>query len=286
MVMTTTLALPGQQISELRRRRELANFLRIRRERLSPGKLGLPLRQRRRVEGLRREEVAELADISASWYTWLEQGREMRVSAETLERLAEALQLQQDEREQLFVLAQLPPPRLAHSDKSAPQGIRDLLDKVDPWPAIAICTRWDVLEWNRGAVRLFGDFASLPKGKRNFLWLLFTRPSFRALYAEPDRMMRCVTSHFRAAFNERLSDRSWTGLVEALERESEEFRVIWREYAVLRPPDWRKVMNHPELGHLQFDPITLEHPPDHQIRVVFYRPADVATEAKFPPPQA
>jgi transcriptional regulator with XRE-family HTH domain len=160
MIMTTTLAPPAQQVSELRQRRELANFLRARGERLSPTKLGLRLRQR--VEGLRREEVAELAGISASWYTWLEQGREIRVSAETLGQLAEALQLQQNEREQPFVLAQLPPPRLARSDKSAPQGIRDLVNRVDPWPAIAICTRWDVVEWNRGAVRLFGDFASLP----------------------------------------------------------------------------------------------------------------------------
>jgi transcriptional regulator with XRE-family HTH domain len=281
MRVTTTLALPGQGVSELRRRRELANFLRARRERLSPTKLGLPLRQRRRVEGLRRDEVAELAGISASWYTWLEQGREIRVSAETLGRLAEALQLQQDEREQLFILSQLPPPRLAHSDKSAPEGIRDLLDKFDPWPAIALCARWDVVEWNHGAVRLFGDFAVTPIGKRNFLWLLLTHPSFRALFAESDRMIRCVTSHFRAAFNERLSDRGWADLVAALERQSEEFRLIWREYGVLRPPDWRKVMNHPELGRLQFDPITLEHPPDHQIRVIFYRPADVRTEAEF-----
>jgi transcriptional regulator with XRE-family HTH domain len=281
MRVTTTLASPEQHGFELRRRRELANFLRARRERLSPGKLGLPLRQRRRVDGLRREEVAELAGISISWYTWLEQGREIRVSAETLGRLAEALQLQQDEREQLFVLSQLPPPRLAHSDKSAPEGIRNLLDKFDPWPAIAICTRWDVVEWNHGAVRLFGDFAAIPIGKRNFLWLLFTNPLFRALFAESDRMVRCVTSHFRAAFNKRLSDRGWTALVEALERQSEEFRLIWREYAVVRTPDWRKVMNHPEMGRLQFDPITLEHPPDHQIRVVFYRPADAETDSRF-----
>lgn len=156
-----------------------------------------------------------------------------------------------------------------------------MLDKFDPWPAIAICTRWDVVEWNHGAVRLFGDFAAVPPGKRNFLWLLFMRPSFRALFAESDRMVRCVTSHFRAAFNERLSDGGWTGLVEALERQSEEFRLIWREYGVLRPPDWRKVMDHPEFGRLQFDPITLEHPPDHQIRVMFYRPADVRTAVKF-----
>jgi len=281
MTMSTTLAPPGQRVLELRQRRELANFLRARRERLSPATLGLPLRQRRRVEGLRREEVAELAGISASWYTWLEQGREIRVSAETLERLAEALQLHQDEREQLFVLSQLSPPRLAQSDKPTPAGIRELLDQFDPWPAIALCTRWDVMAWNHAAVRLFGDFAAVPAGERNFLWLLFTSQSFRAMFAESDRMIRCVTSHFRASFNQRLSDRGWTGLVEALERRSDEFRSIWREYGVLRPPDWRKVIDHPELGRLQFDPITLEHPPDYQIRVMFYRPADAETAAKF-----
>ena len=279
--MTVSTTLTPQEVLELRHRRELANFLRVRRERLSPAKLGLPARQRRRVEGLRREEVAELAGISASWYAWLEQGREIRVSAETLGRLAQALQLHAEEREQLFVLAQLALPRPVHSDKPAPAGIRELLEKIDPWPAIAICPRWDVLEWNRGAVRLFGDFARVPPRKRNMLWLLFTDPSFRARFAEGDRMVRCVTSHFRAAFSERLSDRGWTDLVAALERQSEEFRSIWREYGVLRPPDWRKVMVHPELGRLEFDPISLEHPPDHQIRVLFYRPADAATAAKF-----
>lgn len=281
MTMSTTLAPPVQRVLELRQRRELANFLRARRERLSPTTVGLPLRQRRRVEGLRREEVAELAGISASWYTWLEQGREIRVSAETLERLAEALQLHHDEREQLFVLSQLSPPRLSQSDKPTPAGIRELLDRFDPLPGLALCTRWDVVAWNQGAVRLFGNFAAIPDGQRNFLWLLFTHPPFRALFAESDRMIRCVTSHFRASFNQRLSDRGWTDLVEALERRSAEFRSIWREYGVLRPPDWRKLIDHPELGRLQFDPITLEHPPDHQIRVMFYQPADAVTAAKF-----
>ena len=148
-------------------------------------------------------------------------------------------------------------------------------------PAIAICTRWDVVEWNRGAVRLFGDFAAIPPRERNLLSLLFTDPSFRALFAESDRMVRCVIAHFRAAFSERLSDRGWTDLVAAMERRSEEFRLIWREYGVMRPPDWRKVMVHPELGRLEFDPISLEHPPDHQIRVMFYRPANQETAAKF-----
>lgn len=284
MTMTPTLAAtgPAPAVTELRRRRELANFLRSKRERLAPESAGLPSRIRRRVQGLRREEVAELANISSSWYTWLEQGRPIRVSVETLERLADALQLTRDEREQLFVLAEAPPPREGRSgfEEFAPQ-LRPLLEKFEPWPAFVVCSRWDVVDWNQGAAKIFGDFAGLPWRERNILWLLFTCPSFRALFIEDQRMVRCVTGHFRAEFAERLGDPTWTQFVEALERASPEFRVLWREYAVVRPPDWRKELQHPQLGRLSFDSVTLAVPPGNQLRLQFYHPANEDTAAKF-----
>ncbi len=281
MTMGTSLV-SGDSAVELRRRRELANFLRTRRQELSPAGVGIPApARRRRVEGLRREEVAELAGISASWYTWLEQGRPIRVSPETVERLSTALQLDRDEKDQLFLLSELPPPRVVDRIEAVPAGVSALLRAFDPWPALVICSRWDLLDWNAGAERLFGDFGLTPAGERNLLWLMFTRPAFCGLFAEPDKMKRCAMGYFRAEFGKRIADRNWTSLVESLERISPEFQAIWREHYVLRSPDWQKEMRHPELGRLAFDTVTLAVPPEHQTRVLFYHPADEETRRKW-----
>jgi hypothetical protein len=192
--------------------------------------------------------------------------------------VASALQLHEQEREQLYLLAQVPPPRIVDQTATAPVQLQQLVRRFDPWPAFIICSRWDVIEWNEGAARLFGDFGAVPLRERNFLWLLFTKPAFRSRFVDGDRMTACVLSYFRAEFNERLSEPAWTQLVEKLERESTEFRARWREYSLLRPPDWRKEMDHPELGRLTFDPVTLSVPPKHDLRVMFYQPANERTE--------
>ncbi|MBC7925664.1 MAG: helix-turn-helix domain-containing protein [Bryobacteraceae bacterium] len=267
--------------ADSRRRKELANFLRTSRERIAPKQAGLPERPRRRVEGLRREEVAELAGISASWYTWMEQGRQMRVSAETLEQIASALQLNEDGREQLFLLAEVPPPRTPRYDPTIPPGIHALLMQYEPWPAYMVCSRWDIVDWNDAAARVFGDFAELPIRDRNLMSLIFTSPTFQTLFVESERMRRCVLSYFRANYNERLGDEHWTGLVSGLQRNSEDFRTMWQEYSVGRPPDWQKHLHHPELGSLLFDPVTLGIPPEHDLRIMFYAPADAETAAKL-----
>jgi transcriptional regulator with XRE-family HTH domain len=267
--------------TESRRKRELANFLRTKRESLNPAVLGLPLQSRRRTKGLRREEVAERAGISTSWYTWLEQARDIRVSPETLDHLASALQLHEQEREQLHLLAGLPPPRTVGPHATVPQSVRELVRRFDPMPAIVLCSRWDVVEWNDGAARLLGDFAAIPLRERNFLWLLFVDASFRHRFVEADRMCHCVMNSFRAEFHQRLGDSGWTELVQRLERASADFRARWQEYGVMRSPDWRKHIDHPDLGRLVFDPVTLSVPPDGDLRVMFYQPADKETERRW-----
>jgi transcriptional regulator with XRE-family HTH domain len=266
---------------EARRKRELANFLRVKRESLSPEALGLGHQSRRRAKGLRREEVAERAGISTSWYTWLEQARDIRVSPDTLDRLAAALYLHDQEREQLHLLAGFPPPRSVGPHATVPQSVRDLIRRFDPLPALVLCSRWDVVEWNDGAARLFGDFGAIPMRDRNFLWLLFTDSEFSGRFVESDRMCHCVMNSFRAEFHQRLGDPDWTGLIQRLERSSPDFRAQWQEYGVMRSPDWRKHIDHPELGRLVFDPVTLSVPPDADLRVMFYQPADADTEAKW-----
>lgn len=275
--VTPTLTTPP---ADLRRRRELANFLRTRRESLSPAQRGLPERSRRRVSGLRREEVAELAGISASWYTWLEQGRDIHISADTVERLANALELAPEEREQLFVLAELNPPRVPDVHETVPENVLALIDAFDPMPALVICSRWDVIAWNSGAALVFCDFEQIPLRERNVLWLLLQHEEFRSRFVEDERMLRCVMGHFRHAFGPRMDQPEWTALVHALERSSERFRILWQEHLVAKSPDWRKEIAHPGLGRLTFDPVTLSVPPDHNLRVLFYQPADSATSER------
>lgn len=275
MTMAPSLT-PSENLAPVRRRRDLANFLLSRRERALPSSPG----KRRRVRGLRREEVAELAGISASWYTWLEQGRPIRVSPETLLRLASALQLDRDETEQLYILAELPPPVQREADRPSLPGLQELFGLLDEWPALAVCRRWDILEWNHAAECVFGDLSKLPLAHRNLLWLVYTEPGFRSLFVEWDRMAECVTNHFRAAYSERLEDPGWISLVRELERRSPEFRAKWTAHGVTRPPDWTKLLNHPTAGRLTLHTLTLLAP-GGDIRVMLLRPADEDTRLKI-----
>jgi transcriptional regulator with XRE-family HTH domain len=164
-----------------RNRAELANFLRSRRERISPQDVGLPSGARRRTPGLRREEVAVLAGVGLSWYTWLEQGREISVSATFLENLSRTLKLDAAERRHLFLLAHhRHPPEPGKTWCVVPPLVHRLMADLPMRPAYVLNLRWDVLAWHAAADKVFA-FSSVPTERRNFLWLLFTASSMRAL---------------------------------------------------------------------------------------------------------
>src|SRR5882672_660204 len=159
--MTTIDPAPAPA-SDMGRRRELGAFLRSRRERLAPGDVGLPDGARRRTPGLRREEVALLGGVGTTWYSWLEQGREVRPSVETLSALARALRLDPAERHHLYVLAGRPPPDdRARAPEEVGEPLRRMLDSLADQPAYVIGRRWDVLAWNRAAAAVFGDYGAL-----------------------------------------------------------------------------------------------------------------------------
>jgi transcriptional regulator with XRE-family HTH domain len=190
------------------RRKELAEFLRTQRGRVSPDKLGLRSTTRRRVGGLRRDEVAELADISVTWYTWLEQGRDINVSSRALERIATALQCADDERSYLFQLAGENPPQPGPRAVEPPANLQLLLDALDPNPAYVVCPRFDVIAWNASATDVFGDFGRYPDNLRNLLWILLTDPSMQELFVEWERFVRCLLAWFRRAIRKRRMSRS------------------------------------------------------------------------------
>ncbi len=217
-------------------RAELAQFLRSRRARIRPADVGLPQGTRRRALGLRREEVARLAEVGVSWYTWLEQGRDIHASEPLLERLARALCLTPTERAHLFELAHGRP---AARPVITPTAVSDVLKRVldaYPFPALASTRRWDVLAWNQPAALLYGDFGKRPVEFRNGLWSMFMDPDKRTQMPAWERAARVAVARFRLDAA-RAADRSeFDTLAAQLARVSPEFARLWSETAEFVAP--------------------------------------------------
>ena len=239
--------------SETIRLAELGAFLRSRRENLNPAAVGLPSGMRRRTPGLRREEVAMLADIGTAWYTWLEQGRDVQASPGVLASLAGALRLSEAERRHLFALAGRPAPDAAAPGNHIEPSLLRMLDNLRDQPTYITGRRWDILAWNRPAAALFGDYASLPPEERNLLRMVFANPAHRALLAEWDSLARAALAMFRADYGRHAGDPAFEQLVESLLRDSEDFRVWWPRREVLEPLSGIKLLNHPRLGRMRFE---------------------------------
>lgn len=260
------------------RRRELGGFLRSRRERISPDQAGLPKGTRRRTPGLRREEVASLAGVGVTWYTWLEQGRDIRVSEQVLAAVARTLLLDPHEREHLFRLAGSPgsgPP--ADGQVVAPPVLR-LLDKLHPYPACVTNGRFDLLAYNRAYTALVGDVDALPFGERNTLWLMFMSPALRAAVVDRDEAVRRMVGLYRAAMAEHVGEPTWKCLVTRLHQASPEFADLWAHHDVAGPETVTKRFLHPELGLLRFAYTSLWLGPTEGMRLGSYTPADLRTE--------
>src|SRR5690242_11781324 len=214
------------------RRRELASFLRSRRERLSPAAVGLPANGRRRTPGLRREEVAQLAGTGVTWYTWLEQGRPISVSTQVLQAVARALRLDADEHAHLYTLAGAPPPDPEPEPEPVALPLATMLAALDPYPALVFGPRWDILAWNRAEAALVGDLGEVPVARRNLMWLLFTEPSWPTLLVDWEETTTRMIAQFRAAMASHVGEPAWTGLLEELRAASPRFRELWERHEV------------------------------------------------------
>ncbi len=215
-----------------RTREELAAFLRARRERLSPTDVGLPNGRRRRTPGLRREEVAALAGVGLTWYTWLEQGRDIGVSATFLDNLARVLKLDAVERRHLFLLAHERPP--AEPGKTwciVPPLVLRLMHDLVPHLAFVLNLRWDVLAFNHAAAQVFG-FGNHSPQRRNLLWLLFTDAVLRERFDAWEEQAPLMLSSFRRGFARATQETDIHQLVNELEKVSPEFRMLWQQHDV------------------------------------------------------
>lgn len=253
----------------------LGLYLRDRRTRLDPAALGFS--GRRRTPGLRREEVAQRADISATWYTWLEQGRGGAPSADVLNRVAHALMLTDVEREHLFLLGLGRPPEVRYQP---PGGVtprlQRVLDAMDASPALVRTVTWDVVAWNRAAAAVLTDYGALPRAQRNLLRLIFLDPRARAAQFDWDSVARFVVGVFRADAARTGAAASVQPLVEELSQASPEFAAMWRDNDVRGFGEGIKRLRHPVLGEisLEYSAFAVDGRPD--LAMLIYNPVSAA----------
>jgi transcriptional regulator with XRE-family HTH domain len=255
------------------RRRELAAFLRSRRERIRPEQVGLPPSRRRRTPGLRREEVAQLAGVGVTWYTWLEQGRKINASPQVLDAIARTLQFDTHEVEHLFTLAGVPTATVPDDCGALLPTVQLILDELEPYPAFALNSRWDLLAYNRVQESFFGNLDEIATEDRNCLWLAFTDPRWRTVMIDWEDSVRRVVAEYRAAMAEHIDDPAWQAFIDRLHLVSPEFTAIWNRHDILGPQSQTKRLLHPRAGLLRLDytNLWLDKP---GARIVAFTPAD------------
>lgn len=259
----------------------LGSYLKDRRARLDPAALGLPA-ARRRTPGLRREEVAQRANISPAWYTWLEQGRGGAPSADVLERIARALMLTDIEREHLFLLGLGRPPEVKYRTGPVTPRLQRVLDALSPTPAVIRTAIWDVAAWNRAACVLLADYDSLPPENRNILRHMFLEPRARAAQHDWETVARFVLGAFRVDTARSGAAAEIAPLVEELARKSPDFARLWQEHDLHGAPgEAVKHIKHPLLGPLAFEysAFAVDGRPD--LTLVIYNPLEAKDLARL-----
>jgi transcriptional regulator with XRE-family HTH domain len=256
------------------RRRDLAAFLWARRAALSPDQVGLrPGVRRRRVQGLRREEVANLAGVSYSWYTRLEQGQDIRATAEVIDSIADALQLTHDEHRHLRRLAALPLEATDNQDESVDEHSRQLLARLSPAPAYVLGPRSDYLAWNDALSAVFCDVAALPSNRRNVLWATFTAPGVRESLVDWEGHARRVVGQFRAEAAAHPTDQRFTTIANELASVSEEFRHWWSSHEVVRAAGGAQSFRHPAVGVLSTHLMQLRLLDRPSLKLIIHHPS-------------
>lgn len=246
------------------RRAELAAFLRVQRARLRPADVGLPSGNAsvRRTPGLRREEVAQLSGVGVTWYTWLEQGRDVAASAQVVDALARALVLNPDQHQHLRDLAGLPGLERESPPEDVLPRLQRLVDAAVPTIASVYDVHFDYLVWNTPYVRLRHDPGMIPSARRNLVWVMFTDADNRARMERWEPAARAVLSQFRAAVGQQ-PDARFAELVAALTEASPEFRAWWAEYPIRAFKPATIGINHPRVGRIAFEMFQchlVEHP--------------------------
>lgn len=265
-----------------RRRAELGEFLKARRARLSPGDFGMAPGSRRRTPGLRREEVALLAGVGVTWYTWLEQGRQINASTQVLDAVASTLRLDRAEREHLYRLAEATPLRTECASRAVPDVIREIVDSLDPLPASLLNGRHDQLMSNSASEELFWEWHTMPCVHKNTLWCCITEPTARSKFPEYEAHVRYLVARMRSAYSRHIGDPDWEEDIRRLASLSREFADLWARHEVADPEPRTLTYLHPQAGTLCLVVSELQVPAMPEARIVVYTPQDDQTREKMP----
>ena len=264
------------------RYKELGQFLKMRRNKISPTQVGLPYGNRRRTLGLKREEVAQLANVSLTWYTWLEQSRFIKVSNQVLESIGHALLLNETEMQYIFSLSQMAMPE---SKSQKPQLIskplQAVLNKLEPYPSFASDQYWNVIGWNDSAKMIFGDFDKMNARERNTIWRMFTNPNYKTLFTEWDKVSQWIVAQFRLSCGSYASDQWFKNFVEELMIESDDFKKWWLDHNVNFEEDFQKHLMIESVGELVFDFTSFDVSSNPQIKIAVHTPANSETSYKL-----
>jgi len=258
------------------RRKELGEFIQMLRNRSQPADFGFASGSRRRTAGLRREEMAQLIGISPTWYTWIEQGREVNVSAEVLDNLAQSLKLTRSERAYLFEMADRRDPQSGNQeDDDAAPVFASLLGEIRI-PAYIMGRYWDVLGWNSPAAELFAGWLDTPRSEEapapNMLRFVFLRPETRAFLVDWEIRARRITAEFRADCRTRLDEPALLRLIAELSASSKDFERFWKQHDVLERQGGERRFQHPLRGSICYQQTTLRPVEQEHIKLVMLRP--------------
>lgn len=269
--------------TEKNRYLELADFLKTRRARILPSQVGLSQGSRRRTPGLRREEVAQLAGIGLTWYTWLEQGRPIRVSAQILESLSRVLLLDKQERNHLFTLArQAIPTDLPKYQGIINPSIQKVLDSLIFSPSFIMDRRWNVIAWNKAACLVFGDFSTMNVRERNIVWMMFNNHSYMELFKEWEFHAQGLLARFRTTCGQYIEDPWLVEFIKELKEQSKEFDFWWSKHEVQSGSAVNKEINHPVVGTLIFEFCSFDVSDNPNLKLIVNTPlAETNTSEKM-----
>lgn len=267
------------------RLKALSEFLKNQRSKLHPNAVGLPLGTRRRTPGLRREEVAQLAGVSTTWYTWLEQGRDIKVSAPVLDAIAGALRLNSDERKYLFDLALDNGfhPELANEKETViSPSLHKILEELKFCPTLISDRHCHIVGWNPAASQVFLDFRKIPETERNLIALLFSKKELRSLAVNWAHFVKGFLAIFRAYYGQYVADPWYSGFIEQMSAKYPDFQELWNQSEVSAAPEVMIEFRHAKAGKMLFHLSSLQVQGDTDLRMSVYTPApQTDTEVKL-----
>ncbi len=253
---------------------ELGEFLKARRNKIKPEQIGISVGARRRTPGLRREEVAQLAGIGLTWYTWLEQGREINVSDAILDSLSRVFLLTDEERSHLYALANKSLPKQVETYQPVNDRVLNFFEKLDLLccPAFITDSHWNLVKWNKYATIVFGDFSQLPAYEQNTIYLMFCNQEYMSLFEQWELHAKEMLARFHATFARHITDPWFSEFIKDMKSKSDFFASWWALYDVNSMTNIVKKITHPTLGKLIFDFVSFDIFDNQNLNLLVYNP--------------